>query len=71
VDLSGHEAGNGGYSQRKPTAHRDSSTRKVVIGLISSVDGAQRFEPPVGPIMNTILEAIPGEKLPWAKPTEV
>ena len=31
VDLSGHEAGNGGYSQRKPTAHRDSSTRKLVI----------------------------------------
>ena len=29
VDLNGHEAGNGGYSQRKPTAHRDSSTRKV------------------------------------------
>jgi len=28
VDLSGHEAGNGGYSQRKPTAHRVSSTRK-------------------------------------------
>ena len=26
VDLNGHEAGNGGYSQRKPTAHRDSST---------------------------------------------
>src|ERR1700678_2028948 len=22
VDLNGHEAGNGGYSQRKPTAHR-------------------------------------------------
>lgn len=30
VDLNGHEAGNGGYSQRKPTAHRDSSTRKLV-----------------------------------------
>jgi len=29
VDLTGHEAGNGGYSQRKPTAHRVSSTRKV------------------------------------------
>ena len=28
VDLNGHEAGNGGYSQRKPTAHRVSSTRK-------------------------------------------
>ena len=31
VDLNGHEAGNGGYSHRKPTAHRDSSTRKVAI----------------------------------------
>jgi len=31
VDLSGHEAGNGGYSQRKPTAHRDSSTRNVAL----------------------------------------
>ena len=31
VDLRGHEAGNGGYSQRKPTAHRVSSTRKLVI----------------------------------------
>ena len=30
ADLSGHEAGNGGYSQRKPTAHRVSSTRKLV-----------------------------------------
>src|ERR1700688_648812 len=29
VDLNGHEAGNGGYSQRKPTAHRVSSTRSV------------------------------------------
>jgi len=28
VDLNGHEAGNGGYSQRKPIAHRVSSTRK-------------------------------------------
>jgi hypothetical protein len=30
VDLNGHEAGNGGYSHRKPTPHRDSSTRKLV-----------------------------------------
>jgi hypothetical protein len=29
VDLNGHEAGNGGYSQRKPSVHRVSSTRKV------------------------------------------
>jgi len=28
VDLNGHEAGNGGYSQGKPTAYRDSSTRR-------------------------------------------
>jgi hypothetical protein len=28
VDLNGHEAGNGGDSQRKPTAHRVSPTRK-------------------------------------------
>ena len=34
VDLRGHEAGNGGYSQRKPTAHRDSSTRKLVLILL-------------------------------------
>ena len=31
VDLTGHEAGNGGYSQRKPTDHRVSSTRKLVL----------------------------------------
>ena len=31
VDLNGHEAGNGGHSQRKPTAHRVSSTRKLVL----------------------------------------
>ena len=35
VDLSGHEAGNGGYSQRKPTAHRVSSTRKLVLSPYS------------------------------------
>jgi transposase len=28
VDLNGHEAGNGGHSQRTPTANRDSSTRR-------------------------------------------
>jgi hypothetical protein len=28
VDLHGHEAGNGGHSQGKPTAYRDSSTRR-------------------------------------------
>jgi hypothetical protein len=31
VDLDGHEAGNGGPSQGKPTAHRDSSTRRDAI----------------------------------------
>jgi len=29
VNLNGHEAGNGGYSQRTPTARRDSSTRSA------------------------------------------
>ena len=29
VDLNGHEAGNGGYSQGKPTVHRASSTRSA------------------------------------------
>jgi len=28
VDLHGHEAGNGGHSQGKPKAYRDSSTRR-------------------------------------------
>ncbi len=28
VDLNGHEAGNGGHSQGKPKAYRDSSTRR-------------------------------------------
>ena len=27
-DLNGREAGNGGHSQGKPTAYRDSSTRR-------------------------------------------
>jgi hypothetical protein len=31
VDLNGHEAGNGGYSQGTPTANRDSSTRREAI----------------------------------------
>jgi len=31
VDLNGREAGNGGYSQGKPTAYRDSSTRRDAI----------------------------------------
>jgi len=30
VNLNGHEAGNGGYSQRTPTARRDSSTRSEI-----------------------------------------
>src|SRR5215469_871218 len=29
VDLAGHEAGNGGYSQGEPKAHRASSTRSA------------------------------------------
>ena len=28
VNLNGHEAGNGGHSQGKPTVYRDSSTRR-------------------------------------------
>src|SRR6266567_1259428 len=36
VDLNGHEAGNGGYSQGKPTAYRDSSTRRD--GDLTSID---------------------------------
>ena len=35
VDLNGHEAGNGGHSQGKPTAYRDSSTRRDVEKLTS------------------------------------
>ncbi len=31
VDLNGHEAGNGGHSQGKPKAYRDSSTRREAI----------------------------------------
>jgi hypothetical protein len=31
ADLNGHAAGNGGYSQGKPTAYRDSSTRRDAI----------------------------------------
>ena len=31
ADLNGHEAGNGGHSQGKPTAYRDSSTRREAI----------------------------------------
>jgi hypothetical protein len=33
VDLNGHEAGNGGHSQRKPTAYRVSSTRSTKFAL--------------------------------------
>jgi hypothetical protein len=31
VDLNGHEAGNGGHSQRTPTANRGSSTRNEYV----------------------------------------
>jgi group II intron reverse transcriptase/maturase len=34
VDLNGHEAGNGGHSQRTPTANRDSSTRKEKVRFL-------------------------------------
>ena len=35
VDLNGHKTGNRGYSQRKPKAHRVSSTRNLLIEGIS------------------------------------
>jgi hypothetical protein len=31
VNLNGHEAGNGGHSQGKPTAYRNSSSRREAI----------------------------------------
>src|SRR5690349_5008977 len=34
VDLNGNEAGNGGYSQRKPTAHLASSTRRISLQTV-------------------------------------
>ena len=40
VDLNGHEAGNGGHSQGKPTAYRDSSTRREAILRQQSTDVA-------------------------------
>jgi hypothetical protein len=45
VDLNGHEAGNGGYSQRKPTAHRVSSTRKnrFPAGVRSNLQGPREI----------------------------
>jgi hypothetical protein len=41
VDLNGHDAGNGGYSQRKPTAYWVSSTRKSQFpaGVRSNLQG--------------------------------
>jgi hypothetical protein len=44
MDLNGHEAGNGGYSQGKSTVHRVSSTRRsavVVRSLYKYVCGAK------------------------------
>src|ERR1700730_6003566 len=41
VDLNGHEAGNGGYSQRKPTAHRVSSTRNIFHTYSAHVRGTE------------------------------
>jgi hypothetical protein len=45
VDLNGHEAGNSGYSQRKPTAHWDSSTRKVTRtpGFVTYLYSLEKF----------------------------
>ena len=42
VDLNGHEAGNGGHSQGKPTAYRDSSTRRD--GDFETIYPTQGFE---------------------------
>jgi hypothetical protein len=41
VDLHGHEAGNGGYSQGRPTARRFSSTRRDV--RFAGLPGVDRF----------------------------
>ena len=35
VDLTGHETGNGGYGQRKPTPPRDSSTRNQALNKLA------------------------------------
>ena len=45
VDLNGHATGNGGYGQRKPTAHRDSSTRNQALPEkpLTKVDGFDRL----------------------------
>jgi hypothetical protein len=45
VDLNGHDAGNGGYSQRKPTAHWVSSTRKKQFpaGVRSNLQGPRKI----------------------------
>jgi hypothetical protein len=43
VDLNGHEAGNGGYSQRKPIAHRVSSLWKLACNG-AGVWGSGRIE---------------------------
>jgi hypothetical protein len=50
VDLNGHEAGNGGYSQRKPTTHRDSSTRKLVLAWLHQ----QSISESSGPITSAV-----------------
>lgn len=41
VDLNGHEAGNGGHSQGKPTAYRDSSTRREAIYRVQVFNGPE------------------------------
>jgi hypothetical protein len=45
VNLNGHEAGNGGYSQREPTAHWGSSTRKSPTKKESKAKGAKAQRP--------------------------
>src|SRR5437773_6015812 len=43
VDLNGHEAGNGGYSQGTPTAYRDSSTRRAKGAARTASESRHRF----------------------------
>src|SRR5215469_41252 len=45
VDLHGHEAGNGGYGQRKPTAQRGSSTRNQARYAVRAIRKAAETSP--------------------------
>src|SRR5215469_3297066 len=55
VDLNGHEAGNGGYSQRKPTAHLASSTRRgSQPEVVSEKDPKNVQQGPTGFVFNEL-----------------